>query len=63
MRLQTLAIGSHATGSQTIIYNKRDEATLRRNWLVFKAYNLDRTTHSWTLWRTEFRFTGDVLKP
>ncbi|HEY1749594.1 MAG TPA: hypothetical protein VGG11_22895 [Xanthobacteraceae bacterium] len=62
LRIQTLTIGSSKTGSQTQIYNKKDETVARRKFMLFKAYKLDTDDPSWGLWRTEFRFSGEVLK-
>jgi hypothetical protein len=61
-RIQTLMIGSRSTGSQSIIYDKRAEATIKRNWMIFEAYSLDRRDRDWGLWRVEMRFSGALLK-
>ncbi len=60
--LKTVMIGKHGSGSPSIIYNKRDEAALRKNILFFEAYGLEVSDGSWSLWRYEIRFSGKILK-
>jgi hypothetical protein len=59
LRLQSLAIGWPA---HSIIYDKRAEVSVKRNYMFFEAYKLNRSDPSWGLWRFEARFRGDTLK-
>ena len=62
LRLQSITVGLLPSGSQSILYDKRAEVTVKRNQLFFEAYQLNRDDPAWGLWRYEARFRGDTLK-
>lgn len=61
-RIETLMVGKIGTGTQVVIYDKRAEMIVTRNFALMERYGLDPKDKSWRLWRIEVRYAGDVLK-